>query len=87
MQASEAFSEVSRETLKFRGECLLGQLHGTLEPRTDPGLLLLIHVGVQADEVRRRLDGRVRDLQIEQAVERRGVVAGVEQRAKSPLCF
>jgi hypothetical protein len=35
----------------------------------------------------RRLDGRVRDLQIKQAVERLGIVAGVEERAEAPLGF
>jgi hypothetical protein len=42
----EPFREMSREPLKLRGEGLLGQLDGTFETLTDPGLLGLIHVGV-----------------------------------------
>jgi hypothetical protein len=41
----EPFREMSREPLKLRGEGLLGQLDGTFETLTDPGLLGLIHVG------------------------------------------
>jgi hypothetical protein len=78
---------VGRQALQFRGEDLLGQLDGTLETLTHPGLLLLIDVGVQAHEVRRRLDGRVGDFEVKQAVERGGVVAGVEERAESAFCF
>ena len=76
-----------REPLEFRGEGLFSEFDGTLETLTHPGLLLLVDIWVQADKVRRRLDGRVRDFQIEQAVERRGVVAGVEERAEASLCF
>jgi hypothetical protein len=50
-------------------------------------LLLLKHLGVQGDEVLRRLDWHDTPLQIEQAVERGGIVAGVEERAKPTLCF
>ena len=78
---------MSREPLEFRSEGLFSEFDGILEPLTHPGLLLLIHVGVQADEVRRRFYGWIRHFQIEQAVERAGVIAGVEERAKSPLCF
>jgi hypothetical protein len=78
---------MGREPLEFRGEGLFSEFDGILEPLTHPGLLLLVDLRVQAHEVRRRLDGWIRDFQIEQAVERAGVIAGVEERAKSPLCF
>jgi hypothetical protein len=42
---------------------------------------------VQGHEVVRRLDGRVRDFEIEQAVERGVIVAGVVERAEAPLGF
>ena len=87
MKPGESFREMSREPLEFRRKSLLGQFDGTLEPLTNPGLLLLIDLRMQSHEVVRRLDGRVRNLQIEQAVERGGVVARVEERAKSALCF
>ena len=87
MEPGESFREMGSQALQFRGESLLGQLDGILEPLTHPGLLLLVDLRVQAHEVRRRLDGWIRDFQIEQAVERAGVIAGVEERAKSPLCF
>ena len=67
MQARESFRQMSREPLEFRGEGLFSEFDGILEPLTDPGLLRLIHVGVQGHKVVRRLDGRVRNLQIEQA--------------------
>ena len=47
MQAREAFSEMGREPLEFRRECLLGQIDGILEAFTDPGLLLLVDLRVQ----------------------------------------
>jgi hypothetical protein len=75
------------QPLQFRGEGLFSEFDGTLEPLTDPGLLGLTHVGVQGHEVVRRLDGRVRNLQIEEAIERGGVVAGIEERAEAPLGF
>ena len=78
VQARQPFSEMGREPLEFRGESLLGQLDGILEPLTDPGLLLLVDLRVQGHEVARRLDGRVGDFEIEQAVERAGVVAGLK---------
>jgi hypothetical protein len=81
------FSEMSRESLEFRGEGLFSEFDGTLETLTDTGLLRLLHVGMQGHEVLRRLDGRVRDFEIEQAVERGGVVTGVVERAEMPLGF
>jgi hypothetical protein len=87
VESSEAFVQMSREPLEFRSEGLFSEFDGILEPLTHPGLLLLVDLRVQAHEVRRRLDGWIRDFQIEQAVERAGVIAGVEERAKSPLCF
>ena len=47
-----------------------GPIH---EQITNTGLLLLVDLGVQADKVRRRLDGQVGDCEIEQTVERRGM--------------
>jgi hypothetical protein len=85
MQTSQAFSQMSREPLQFRGESLLGQLDGILKAFTDSGLLLLVDLRVQGHEVVRRLDGRVRDFEVEQSFERRGVVACVEQAAETPL--
>ena len=85
MKPGEPFSEVGRKPLEFHGESLLGQLDGNLESLTHSGLLRLIHVGVQGHEVVRRLDGRVRDFEIEQAIERLGIVAGVVERAETPL--
>jgi hypothetical protein len=60
--------------LELRGERLLGHLDGGLEALADPGLLRLEDAGVQGDEVVGRLDRRVRDFEVEHAVERRGVV-------------
>ena len=50
-------------------------------------MLCLIHVGVQGQKIVRRLDGWVRDFQIEQAIERGGIIAGIEERAQPPLGF
>jgi hypothetical protein len=85
VKACEPFREVRREPLEFRGKGLFSEFDGILKPLTYSGLLLLKHFGTQGDEILRRLDGRVRDLQIEQAVERGGIVAGVVERAETPL--
>jgi hypothetical protein len=75
------------EPLKLRGESLLGHLDGSLESLADPGLLRLEDTGVQGDEVVGRLDRRVTHFRIEHAVERRGVVGRVEERAETALGF
>ncbi|MCE9630872.1 MAG: hypothetical protein K8S94_09200 [Planctomycetia bacterium] len=78
---------MSREPLEFRGESLLGQLDSTLESLTDSGLLLLEYFGVHGHEIIRRLNRDHAPFHIEQAVERAGIVAGVEERAESAFCF
>jgi len=78
---------MSRESLEFTGESLLGQFDGVLKSLTHTGLLLLVDLRVQTHEVRRRLDGRIRNFQIEEAVEREGIVARVEERAEAALGF
>ena len=75
--------------MEFRGKCLFSEFDGSLKSLSDPGLLCLIHVGVQSQKIVRRFDGWVRDFQIKQAVECLGIVAGAKKRAQPPLglCF
>ena len=78
---------MGREPLEFLGKSLLCEFDGTLEPLTDLGSLLLVDLRAQGHVEVRLLDGRLGDLEIKHAVERRGVVAGVDEGAKSVLCL
>ena len=84
MQARQTISAMNREPLEFRRKGLFRKFDSFLETFTDSVLIPLVHVGVQADEVRRRLDGRIRDFTSEQAVACAGIVAGFEERTESP---
>ena len=70
LMPAQLMESMRHELLEFTGESLLGQFDGVLESFTDPGLLLLIDLRVQAHEVRRRLDGRIAHFQIKEAVKR-----------------